>query len=151
MSLDQLGGKMPRKPGLTIERHRSLGLELARTSDNLTHIAVELSRAYPHLARHCTAIGKAIDALSTVRCSLDSALAVEHPSEFATTVYFPHQATRTAAPELLYVSAPIQHTTPPTPRSGQRAMHQDGAARQFSGVSKARNRALPHAERFLSL
>ena len=89
---------MARKPGLTPERHRSLGLELALTSDRLTHISGELNRAYPRLARQYTAIGRAIDALSTARCSLDSALAVEHPSEFAPTVYYPHPATRTAAP-----------------------------------------------------
>ena len=36
-----------RKPGISVDRHRELGLELARISDQLTHIFTEIMNAYP--------------------------------------------------------------------------------------------------------
>jgi len=78
---------MPKKSGLTLERHETLGLELQTMRDKLVNIVVELSRAYP--AKVSGIASKACDTIDSLRSALDDKVCAEN-KDFtdATKVYY---------------------------------------------------------------
>jgi hypothetical protein len=68
---------MPRKPGLTLEQHEKLGLELQIMSDRLVTISVELCKAYPR--KIADVASKAGDTILGLRGALDDKVCQENP------------------------------------------------------------------------
>jgi len=84
------------KPGLSIERHQEIGLELARVRDQLTALACEIGNAYPKASeagRIAQTMTRPIDRL---RGALESRMFAEHQGdgEATTHVYYPSPETR---------------------------------------------------------
>lgn len=78
---------MPKKPGLTLEQHEKLGLELQMMRDNLINISVKLSKAYPHkISAISSKAGETIDVL---RSALDDKVCQENPNlKDVTKIYY---------------------------------------------------------------
>lgn len=78
---------MPKKPGLTLEQHDKLGLELQIMRDKLINISVELSKAYPlKISDISSKAGETIDVL---RSALDDKVCQENPGiKDATKFYY---------------------------------------------------------------
>lgn len=90
---------MPRrKPGLSLERHQQIGLELARIADRLTELSVEIGNAYPvNSPVYRLAMRPGPDeALFRLRAALENRMFGEYPDDPRATVqvYFPSQKTR---------------------------------------------------------
>jgi hypothetical protein len=78
---------MPKKPGLTLEQHEKLGLELQTMRDRLVNISVELSKAYPHKISDISS--KASETIDVLRNALDDKVCQENPNfKDATKVYY---------------------------------------------------------------
>jgi hypothetical protein len=85
-----------RKPGLSIEQHRMIGLELARIADRLVSLCIEIGRAYPKNSRvYRLAIrppssgpGQVLDQL---RSEMENHMFAEYPADSRanTSVYYP--------------------------------------------------------------
>lgn len=85
------------KPRLTVEEHQQLGLRLAAIRDELLHLHVHLSGAYPRTgpeAMPARKLDEARAAVDQARCELDHALFREHPNDGETTFYYPQQEDR---------------------------------------------------------
>lgn len=83
------------KKGLTIERHREIGKVLREMHDNLSHIYVEVSNAYPDvgpggLARR--SLKSTLNRLDAARSFLDSKCSSEHSGEWDVDVYYPQHS-----------------------------------------------------------
>jgi hypothetical protein len=87
---------MNHKPGLSIERHQAIGLELARIAAQLTTLSCEIGNAYPLKSR----VGRLVNgprlfqALSELRFSLEDCLYNEHPGCTLNGVYYPPSGER---------------------------------------------------------
>jgi hypothetical protein len=96
---------MPRKPGLSLERHREIGRELADISDGLVRLAVEIGNAYPRSSN----VGRAVSNrtsrsirplcrdIDKLRSELEDQLMREHPNisdSELTEVYYPRDRNR---------------------------------------------------------
>lgn len=83
---------MTKKTGLTLDQHRSIGLELARMRDRLIILTTMISNSYPKITARRTE--RAADQLDQLRAELDGRLATEHPNDFNTHIYYPSQDQR---------------------------------------------------------
>ena len=78
---------MSKKPGLPLEQHEKLGLELQVMRDRLVSITVELSKAYPHKISDIAS--KAYQVIDSLRNVLDDKVCGENPNfKNATKVYY---------------------------------------------------------------
>lgn len=67
---------MPKKPGISLEQHETLGLELQIMRDKLTFLVSDLGKAYP---REISDIArKAASQIDTLRGELESLVAKEN-------------------------------------------------------------------------
>lgn len=78
---------MSKKPGLTVDQHEKLGLELQTMRDRLVSISVELGKAYPRtISIFAAKAGENIDSLRNV---LDDKVCQENPNlKNATKIYY---------------------------------------------------------------
>lgn len=88
------------KPRLTLEQHTTMGLRLAAIRDELLHLSVQLSNAYPRQGPESIPEKKletAYRALDEARSVLENHLFNEHPATAETSVYYPSQEDRKGA------------------------------------------------------
>ena len=87
---------MTRKPGLTFERHREIGLELARIRDQLTELMCEIGNAYPKASEPARIAQTVTRPLDRLRSTLESRMFAEHQgnNEATTHVYYPSPEAR---------------------------------------------------------
>lgn len=83
-----------RKSGLSIERHRQIGRELARIQDWLTCLDVEIDNAYPRKSRVsnlCYRLWRPGSVICQLRMELENRMFEEYPDDPSaiTHVYFP--------------------------------------------------------------
>ena len=88
-----------RKVGLTLERHKEIGLELARIRDRLTEIGCEIANSYPKDSKQARTAMAATRPLDQLRSILDSQMLGEHGGDIRATthVYYPSREDRRAA------------------------------------------------------
>lgn len=85
------------KNPLTLEQHRALGLELARTHDRLVKLSVDLANRYGKNGKIKTRAMAAHEQLSQLRSLLEEELLTEHPElerVEGLEVYYPRSETR---------------------------------------------------------
>jgi hypothetical protein len=86
-----------RKPGLSLEQHKELGLELAAMRDRLVEIQTLLGNLYPIRGAASQAkrrIRRATNELDEARGELDSLVFREHPREAEPAIYYPARRRR---------------------------------------------------------
>lgn len=83
------------KNPLTLEEHRNLGLELARTQDRLVELSVDLANRYGKNSKISTRSKAAHTRLSELRSLLEEELFKEHPDldRQGVEVYYPRAET----------------------------------------------------------
>jgi hypothetical protein len=77
------------KQGLGLQRHVEIGMRLYEIQEELTHLTVELSNAYPVSAKFPRAIRSTGEALSRARSEGENQLSSEHPDQWRADVYYP--------------------------------------------------------------
>jgi len=80
---------MTRKPGLALNEHISLGLELAQMRDRLTVLTATIGNSYPKTVKAAHHARRAAQQLDLLRSQLEDRCAVEHPDNFETYIYYP--------------------------------------------------------------
>ena len=84
-------GDMTRKPGLSLERHKQLGPELAEIQAYLARLQCEVGNAYPRTTKALRDLKRAEDALEVARRAMENLMFdidPEMPAE-ANRIYFP--------------------------------------------------------------
>lgn len=71
---------MPKRTGLTFERHRELGAELYGIRARLIRLDIEINRAYGPSSRAGKAADRITASMETLRSRLDGAVFAENPS-----------------------------------------------------------------------
>lgn len=79
---------MRQKAGLTLERHREIGAELAQIRDRLVTLACEIGNAYPVTSPQSRAAAKAWPAVDSLRSLLDNTVFMEYPAEASPAIYY---------------------------------------------------------------
>lgn len=82
---------MPKKPGLTLERHKEIAAELKDINHRLQALAVEFGNAYPLAGETGAAhqwLTKAYKAVGAARGFAESNMFREHPESATIHVYY---------------------------------------------------------------
>lgn len=85
---------MPKKPGLSFERHQEIGPELKHINERLRQISTELSAAYPfsgELSRPYKNLRAAVNAVSDARAHLEHNYFKEHRGKAHFETYYAGQ------------------------------------------------------------
>lgn len=85
------------KPGLSIERHHEIGLELAAINDRLAHLRTEVGNAYPRTGpkgRLLRGLEKLHRQLGQVRSDGENTMFADHGDAGSTFAYYPTRQTR---------------------------------------------------------
>lgn len=81
---------MKKRPPLSLDEHRQLGLELSEMRNRMVTLAVDLSGRYRQTRSPRRAL-RAQAALDDLRSELDNQLLRDHPDDFEPRVYYrPH-------------------------------------------------------------
>ncbi len=80
---------MPRKPGLTLQRHRELARLLFDMRNEMGRLMVELSPLYSVNDRAQKELARTQHHLDALRSVLDGHLAREFPDDFDPSIYYP--------------------------------------------------------------
>ncbi len=87
---------MGEKPGLTLNEHRRLGLELAAIRDRLVEIGVLIANRHLNNSRVAHAAGRMTREIDAVRSLLDSEVFEEYEGAGLAKVYYPDPTDRIA-------------------------------------------------------
>lgn len=100
---------MPHTQGLSPERHRAIGRELARIRGQLASISVEVVKAWPRRSAASDRASAVVDPVDRLRNELDARLRVEHEGDYSPDAYYPPRAVRDApgmpSPAVQHVAA----------------------------------------------
>lgn len=81
---------MPRKPGLPICQHITLGLDLLKTREQIMTSLIALSGGYAKSSKAVLEAGKALKAVDVLRSELDNTSCREHDAagNWSPTIYY---------------------------------------------------------------
>lgn len=79
---------MRSKPGLTLDRHREIGVRLKTIRDELMSLSIDIGRVYPLDGKVGRAASRLYGELDKLRCALDDAGFIEHGDDFSIHVYY---------------------------------------------------------------
>lgn len=82
------------KPGMNLERHQEIGLELALMCDRLTSLTTEVANAYPKESEFCRQMERLLSQLRKVRSEGENAMFKQHGEAGSTFFYYPTSETR---------------------------------------------------------
>jgi hypothetical protein len=87
---------MPSSRGLSPERHRAIGPELARIRDLLADISAEIMRAWPCRSVANDRASAVVGPIDRLRDELAARFRVEHEGDYTPDAYYPPRAVRDA-------------------------------------------------------